>query len=67
MDTTTREGLSAADVAHTVLTAVGEKRNEVLVAGLIPFLAVYLRPLCPKLFFTLMAARAQKERKAKHA
>ncbi|KAJ6659728.1 hypothetical protein lerEdw1_018443 [Lerista edwardsae] len=65
MDKTTQGGQAAADVAHTVLTAVGEKKKEVLIAGLVPSLAVYMRTLCPRLFFTLMAARARKERKAK--
>ncbi|KAM9372680.1 dehydrogenase/reductase SDR family member 7B [Phaethornis superciliosus] len=65
MDKNTMEGQTAAEVARVVLSAVGQKKKEVLVAGLTPCLAVYLRNLCPRLFFTLMAARAKKERKAK--
>ncbi|XP_066496751.1 dehydrogenase/reductase SDR family member 7B isoform X2 [Tiliqua scincoides] len=65
MDKTTKEGKAAVEVAHVVLAAVGEKKKEVLTAGLMPSLAVYLRTLCPQLFFSLMAARAQKERKVK--
>ncbi|NXU45574.1 DRS7B reductase, partial [Drymodes brunneopygia] len=65
MDKTTAEGQTAAEVAQVVLNAVGQKKKEVLVAGLTPCLAVYLRNLCPRLFFTLMAARAKKERKVK--
>ncbi|NXP97858.1 DRS7B reductase, partial [Vidua macroura] len=65
MDKTTAEGQTAAEVAQVVLNAVGQKKKEVLVAGLTPCLAVYLRNLCPRLFFTLMASRAKKERKAK--
>ncbi|XP_062999332.1 dehydrogenase/reductase SDR family member 7B isoform X1 [Elgaria multicarinata webbii] len=65
MDKTTREGKAAAEVAQVVLSAVGGKKKEVLVAGFVPSLAVYLRTLCPRLFFTLMASRAQKERKVK--
>lgn len=65
MDKTTAEGQTAAEVAQVVLHAVGQKKKEVLVAGLTPCLAVYLRNLCPRLFFTLMASRAKKERKAK--
>ncbi|XP_037238599.1 dehydrogenase/reductase SDR family member 7B isoform X3 [Falco rusticolus] len=64
-DKNTAEGQTAAEVAQVVLNAVGQKRKEVLVAGLTPSLAVYLRNLFPRLFFTLMAARAKKERKAK--
>lgn len=65
MDKTTAEGQTAAEVAQVVLSAVGQKKKEVLVAGLTPCLAVYLRNLCPRLFFTLMASRARKERKVK--
>ncbi|XP_029432535.1 dehydrogenase/reductase SDR family member 7B isoform X3 [Rhinatrema bivittatum] len=65
MDKNTAEGRAAEDVAKVVLTAVGEKKKEVLIAGLLPTLAVYLRTLVPKVFFTLMAARAKKERKIK--
>ncbi|NWV32013.1 DRS7B reductase, partial [Grantiella picta] len=65
MDKTTAEGQTAAEVAQVVLNAVGQKKKEVLVAGLTPCLAVYLRNLCPRLFFTLMASRAKKEKKAK--
>ncbi|XP_020664383.3 dehydrogenase/reductase SDR family member 7B isoform X1 [Pogona vitticeps] len=65
MDKTTSKGKAAADVAQAVLNAVGEKKEEVLVAGIVPSLAVYLRALWPKLFFTLMASRARKETKAK--
>ncbi|KFV61410.1 Dehydrogenase/reductase SDR family member 7B, partial [Dryobates pubescens] len=65
MDKSTAEGQTAAEVAQVVLSAVGQKKKEVLVAGLTPCLAVYLRNLFPRLFFTLMAARAKKERKTK--
>uniref|UniRef100_A0A8C3UXT1 Dehydrogenase/reductase SDR family member 7B n=1 Tax=Catharus ustulatus TaxID=91951 RepID=A0A8C3UXT1_CATUS len=65
MDKSTAEGQTAAEVAQVVLNAVGQKKKEVLVAGLTPCLAVYLRNLCPRLFFTLMASRAKKERKVK--
>lgn len=65
MDKNTAEGQTAAEVAQVVLNAVGQKKKEVLVAGLTPSLAVYLRNIFPRLFFTLMAARAKKERKAK--
>ncbi|XP_053550673.1 dehydrogenase/reductase SDR family member 7B isoform X2 [Bombina bombina] len=67
MDKNTAEGRSAQEVARIVLSAVGERRKEVLVAGLVPTLAVYLRALAPKVFFSVMAARARKERKLKEA
>ncbi|OPJ87373.1 dehydrogenase/reductase SDR family member 7B isoform A [Patagioenas fasciata monilis] len=65
MDKNTAEGQTPAEVAQVVLSAVGQKKKEVLVAGLTPSLAVYLRNLFPSIFFTLMATRAKKERKAK--
>ncbi|XP_061455192.1 dehydrogenase/reductase SDR family member 7B isoform X2 [Rhineura floridana] len=65
MDKTTTAGKAAAEVAQVILNAVGEKKKEVLVAGFTPSLAVYLRTLCPRLFFIFMASRARKERKAK--
>ncbi|CAI5792027.1 reductase SDR family member 7B isoform X2 [Podarcis lilfordi] len=65
MDKSTSEGKAAAEVAQVVLSAVGEKKKEVLVAGFMPSLAVYVRTLCPRLFFHFMASRARKERKAK--
>ncbi|XP_070618031.1 dehydrogenase/reductase SDR family member 7B-like isoform X2 [Erythrolamprus reginae] len=66
MDQTIREGKVATEVAQLVLDAVGEKRKDVLVAaGFVPGLAVYLRPLCSTLFFSLMARRARKEMKDK--
>ncbi|XP_073489160.1 dehydrogenase/reductase SDR family member 7B isoform X1 [Aquarana catesbeiana] len=67
MDKTTAEGRTPEEVAQIVLRAVGERSKEVLIAGLVPTLAVYLRPLAPKIFFSLMAARAKKERKLKEA
>ncbi|XP_009068978.1 PREDICTED: dehydrogenase/reductase SDR family member 7B isoform X1 [Acanthisitta chloris] len=67
MDKTTAEGQTPAEVAQVVLSAVGQKKKEVLVAGLTPCLAVYLRNIFPRLFFTLMASRAKKERKAKNS
>ncbi|NWX89643.1 DRS7B reductase, partial [Nothoprocta ornata] len=65
LDKATAEGQTAAEVAQVVLAAVGHKKKEVLVAGLAPCLAVYLRNLFPRIFFTLMASRAKKEKKVK--
>lgn len=65
MDKTTAEGKTATEVAEVVLKAVGEKKKDVVVASPLHSLAVYMRTLCPRLFFTFMAARAQKHGKAK--
>ncbi|XP_075686134.1 dehydrogenase/reductase SDR family member 7B isoform X4 [Rhinoderma darwinii] len=67
MDKTTAEGRTPEEVAQIVLRAVGERSKDVLVAGLVPTFAVYLRALAPKIFFSVMAARAKKERKLKDA
>uniref|UniRef100_A0A480XVG1 Dehydrogenase/reductase SDR family member 7B n=1 Tax=Sus scrofa TaxID=9823 RepID=A0A480XVG1_PIG len=66
MDESTAQGRSPAEVARDVLAAVGQRKKDVVLAGLAPSLAVYLRTLAPGLFFSLMASRARKERKSKH-
>ncbi|XP_007498528.1 dehydrogenase/reductase SDR family member 7B isoform X1 [Monodelphis domestica] len=65
MDKNTANGRSPTEVAYAVLTAVGKKKKEVMVADLLPCLAVSLRTLFPRLFFYIMAMRARKERKGK--
>lgn len=65
MDKSTAEGYEPRVVAEAVLAAVCRKKKEVLMAGFMPTLAVYLRTLVPSLFFPVMAARAKKERKMK--
>lgn len=64
-DKTTAEGRDPREVAEAVLRAVGRREADVVLAGLLPTLAVYVRTLCPRLFFKLMASRARKERRAK--
>lgn len=65
MDKNTAEGQSPREVAQDVLTAVEEKKKDVVLATVAPSLAVYLRTLAPGFFFTLMASRARKEQKSK--
>ncbi|XP_012506888.1 PREDICTED: dehydrogenase/reductase SDR family member 7B isoform X2 [Propithecus coquereli] len=67
MDKTTAQGRSPVEVAQDVLAAVGKKKKDVILADLLPSLAIYLRTLAPGLFFSLMASRARKERKAKNS
>ncbi|XP_069339285.1 dehydrogenase/reductase SDR family member 7B isoform X4 [Eulemur rufifrons] len=67
MDKTTAQGRSPVEVARDVLAAVGKKKKDVILADLLPSLAIYLRTLAPGLFFSLMASRARKERKAKNS
>ncbi|XP_028310656.1 dehydrogenase/reductase SDR family member 7B [Gouania willdenowi] len=65
LDQTTASGRDPTDVAQAVLTAVRHQSKDVVLAGLLPTLAVYLRAFWPALFFRLMASRARKEKKPK--
>lgn len=65
MDKTTAHGRDPVDIAHAVLKAVRHKQKDVVLAGPLPTVAIYLRTLCPALFFKVMASRAIKEQKLK--
>ncbi|KAM9457393.1 dehydrogenase/reductase SDR family member 7B isoform 1-T1 [Clarias gariepinus] len=65
MDKTTAAGRDPVDVARAVLKAVAYRQKDVLLAGPMPALAVYLRTLWPAAFFRLMASRARKEKGTK--
>ncbi|XP_036408984.1 dehydrogenase/reductase SDR family member 7B isoform X1 [Megalops cyprinoides] len=65
LDKNTAEGRDPREVAEAVLRAVGRSKKDVLLAGPLPTLAVYIRTLCPQLFFKLMASRARKEQRPK--
>lgn len=67
LDKTTASGRDPTAVARAVLQAVGQESKDVLLAGPLATAAVYLRTLCPALFFTLMSSRARKEQKPKTA
>ncbi|CAB1341293.1 unnamed protein product, partial [Coregonus sp. 'balchen'] len=58
LDKTTALGREPKDVAQVVLKAVHHRSKEVLLAGPLPTLAIYIRTLWPALFFKLMASRA---------
>uniref|UniRef100_A0AAY5L6V8 Dehydrogenase/reductase SDR family member 7B n=1 Tax=Esox lucius TaxID=8010 RepID=A0AAY5L6V8_ESOLU len=64
-DKTTTAGRDPKDVAQVVLMAVRHRSKDIVLAGLLPTLAVYIRTLWPTLFFKLMATRARKEQKPK--
>ncbi|XP_061702163.1 dehydrogenase/reductase SDR family member 7B isoform X2 [Syngnathoides biaculeatus] len=66
VDTTTATGRDPRDVAHAVLKAVCDKSKDVVLAGLSPTVAIYLRTLWPGLFFKIMSSRARKELKLKN-
>ncbi|XP_028267685.1 dehydrogenase/reductase SDR family member 7B isoform X1 [Parambassis ranga] len=65
LDKTTATGRDPRDVAQAVLRAVRQKSKDVVLAGPLPTVAIYLRTLWPALFFRLMASRAHKEQKDK--
>lgn len=65
MDKNTATGWDPADVAQAILKAVRHRSKDVVLAGALPTVAVYLRTLWPALFFKLMSSRARKEQKPK--
>lgn len=65
LDKTTSMGRDPRDVAQAVLKAVRQRSKDVVLAGLVPNLAIYLRTLWPALFFKIMSSRARKEQKSK--
>uniref|UniRef100_A0A1A8H983 Dehydrogenase/reductase SDR family member 7B n=1 Tax=Nothobranchius korthausae TaxID=1143690 RepID=A0A1A8H983_9TELE len=62
LDKTTESGWDPRDVATAVLKAVRQRSKDVVLAGLLPSVAIYLRTLWPALFFKLMSSRARKIR-----
>lgn len=65
VDKNTALGRDPRDVAQAVLRAVRQRSKDVVLAGPLPTLAIYLRTLWPALFFKLMSSRARKEQKSK--
>ncbi|XP_041856131.1 dehydrogenase/reductase SDR family member 7B [Melanotaenia boesemani] len=65
LDKTTAMGMDPRDVAHAVLKAVRHSSKDVVLAGPLPTVAIYLRTLWPSVFFKLMSSRARKEQKPK--
>nr|XP_040047054.1 dehydrogenase/reductase SDR family member 7B [Gasterosteus aculeatus aculeatus]XP_040047055.1 dehydrogenase/reductase SDR family member 7B [Gasterosteus aculeatus aculeatus]XP_040047056.1 dehydrogenase/reductase SDR family member 7B [Gasterosteus aculeatus aculeatus]XP_040047057.1 dehydrogenase/reductase SDR family member 7B [Gasterosteus aculeatus aculeatus] len=65
LDKTTATGRDPGDVAQAVLSAVRHRSKDVVLAGPLPSVAIYLRTMWPALFFKLMASRARKEQKLK--
>ncbi|XP_060883152.1 LOW QUALITY PROTEIN: dehydrogenase/reductase SDR family member 7B [Labrus mixtus] len=65
LDKTTASGRDPRDVAQAVLKAVRQRSKDIVLAGPLPHVAIYLRTLWPALFFKLMSSRARKEHKPK--
>ncbi|XP_068606046.1 dehydrogenase/reductase SDR family member 7B [Brachionichthys hirsutus] len=65
VDKTTAAGQDPRVAAQAVLRAVCQRSKDVVLAGPLPTLAIYLRTLWPALFFKLMSSRARKDQKPK--
>ena len=63
MDKTTEEGYSPEYVADCILRAVLKQEKDVLVSPFTPRVAIYLRTLCPSLYFWIMYKRAKRSEK----
>ena len=63
MDKTTEEGYSPEYVADCILKAVLKQEKDVIVSSFTPKVAIYLRTLCPSLYFWIMYKRAKKSEK----
>ncbi|OAD62781.1 Dehydrogenase/reductase SDR family protein 7-like [Eufriesea mexicana] len=63
MDKATQEGYSPEYVADCILKAVLKEEKDVTIAPFTPKFAMYLRTLCPSLYFWAMQKRAKKTAK----
>lgn len=59
-DSTTEQGFSADYVAEKIVKAVVQKRKELVIATMVPKIAIFIRRFLPDLYFYIMAARARK-------
>lgn len=60
MDQATEEGYSPEYVADCILKAVLKQKKDIVIAPFVPKCAIYLRVLCPSLYFWIMQKRARK-------
>ena len=63
MDKTTEAGMPVNAVAETVLKSVVLQEPDVIIAPFVHRLAVVLRAVAPRVFFSIMAKRALQQRK----
>lgn len=61
MDVTTESGYSPEYAAKKIVTAVVQKKKEIILSSLLPRLAVFIRKYLPFLYFYIMNKRAQKK------
>ncbi|KFM59238.1 Dehydrogenase/reductase SDR family protein 7-like protein, partial [Stegodyphus mimosarum] len=64
MDQTTATGMDPKEVAESVVIATASKQTELILAGILPKIAILLRVLCPWLYFYIMGSRARRIRAA---
>lgn len=66
MDESTAHGADPIEMAKYILQAVLKDKKDVIICGLAPRLAYYIRYLIPALYFKIMSLRAQKLSKQNH-
>lgn len=64
MDQATSSGMDPNEVAESIIIATAAQRSELVLAGILPKLAVLIRVMCPWLYFYLMGSRARRLRAA---
>ncbi|GIY44812.1 hypothetical protein CEXT_325431 [Caerostris extrusa] len=64
MDHTTATGMDPNEAAESIIIATAAKRSELVLAGILPKIAIWVRVLCSWLYFYLMGSRAQRIRAA---
>jgi hypothetical protein len=62
MDSATASGYKSEYVAEKVLSAVAQGREELIIAPVVPRLAILVRTLTPSLYFWMMGRRARNTR-----
>ncbi|XP_076232465.1 dehydrogenase/reductase SDR family protein 7-like [Calliopsis andreniformis] len=63
MDKTTEGGYSPEYVADCILKAILKREKDVVISEFTPKMAIYLRTLCPSLYFWIIRKRAKKLKK----
>lgn len=59
MDPTTSSGMNPTAVAYEILYSIINGDEDVIMATLLPRIAILLRTMCPSLYFFLMRSRAK--------
>lgn len=67
MDPSIEQGYSSDYVAAKIVKALVEKRKEIVIATILPRIAIFLRKYLPSIYFYIMARRARKPTFSKHS